>query len=52
MMNNHPAVMHWLCERLCVPIIISFASAEFGAEELLEQEFSHYAIRALDSEFF
>lgn len=52
MMNNHPAVMHCAMRKALRAYYYAFASAEFGAEGLLEQEFSHYVIRALDSNFF
>jgi len=50
-MNNHPAVLHCAMRKALRAYYYAFDSAEFGAEELLEQEFSGYVARTLDSAY-
>jgi len=51
MMNNHPAIMHCAMRKALRAYHYAFFSATFGAEELLEQEFSDYLIKTLDSSY-
>jgi len=47
-MDDHDAVLHCALRKALRAYRYAYDSAEFGAEDLFEQEFSNYLVRALD----